>query len=305
MTRPIASPMTSSAPSRNPRPGVASREISPPKRSVPSRSTYSSRSNYITPDRLYRIHQRMTDTDWLLLGFVSDCRLASGSQLIRRFWLTHERNDARARAGRRALKRLRDWRVLDALPRRVGGERAGSSGMVYTVGVAGAKLLTRRGQPANRLEAPGALYVAHTLASTQLVVDLYAAGGELELIEAQTEPACWRTFLGGMGGRLTLKPDLFIRVAAPGSAYEERWYVEVDMATEATGTILAKARRYLAHYRAGTERVHPKVLWAVPDARRAERIQSILGRLPAETRRMFSVCLLDETVVFLAAEARS
>jgi hypothetical protein len=127
----------------------------------------------------------MTDTDWLLLNFVSNCRLASGHQLIHRFWLTSERDDARARAGRRALKRLRDWRVLDALPRRVGGERAGSSGMVYTVGVAGAKLLVRRGQPAHRLEAPGALYVAHTLACTQLVVDLHVAatGGELELIE--------------------------------------------------------------------------------------------------------------------------
>ncbi|HSZ13112.1 MAG TPA: replication-relaxation family protein [Solirubrobacteraceae bacterium] len=299
MTRPIASPVKSSRERRNPRTGVASRDFSPPKQSVPARS------NYITPDRLYRIQQRMTDSDWLILGFVSSSRLASGHQLIRRYWLTSEPGDARARAGRRALKRLTDWRVLDALPRRVGGERAGSSGMLYTVGVAGVKLLARRGQPANRLEAPGALYVAHTLACTELVVALGEASrsGTLECIEVQSEPECWRSFLAGLGGRVTLKPDLFIRVAAPGGSYEDRWYVEVDLATEATGTILAKTKRYLAHQRSGSERVHPKVLWAVPDTRRAERIQSALGRLPVEAQRMFAVCLLAETVEFLTAEA--
>ena len=301
MTRPVASPVMSSRERRDARLEVASRGFSPPKQLVPARS------NYITPDRLYRTQQRMTDTDWLVLGFVSTCRLVSGSQLIRRYWLTSERNDARARAGRRALKRLADWRVLDPLPRRVGGERAGSAGMLYTVGVAGAKLLARRGQPANRLEAPGALYVAHTLACTELVVALGEASrtGTLELIEVQSEPECWRTFLTGLGGRVTLKPDLFIRVAAPGSSFEDRWYVEVDLATEATGTVLAKAKRYLAHQRSGAERVHPKVLWAVPDTRRAERIQSALGRLPVEAQRMFAVCLTSEVVEFLTAEARS
>jgi hypothetical protein len=301
MTRPMASPVTSSRERRNPRTGVASRDFSRPKQSVPARS------NYITPDRLFRTLQRMTDTDWLVLGFVSSSRLASGRQLIRRYWLTSERNDARARAGRRALKRLADWRVLDPLPRRVGGERAGSSGMVYTVGIAGAKLLARRGQQANRLEAPGALYVAHTLACTELVVALGEASrsGTLECIEVQSEPECWRTFLAGLGARLTLKPDLFIRVAVPGSSFEDRWYVEVDLATEATGTILAKAKRYLAHHRSGSERVHPKVLWAVPDARRAERIHSALGYLPVEAQRMFAVCLTSEVVEFLTTEARS
>ncbi len=301
MTRPVASPVTSSQKRRNPAPGAASRDISPPKQSVPSRS------NYITAERLYRTLQRMTEIDWLILGFVNKCRLASGSQLIRGHWQTADRNDARSRAGRRVLKRLHDQRVLDTLPRSVGGERGGSAGMIYTVGVAGAKLLDRSGQQANRLEAPGALYIAHTLACTELVVALGEASlnGALECIELQCEPECWRSFLGAMGGRQTLKPDLFVRVAAPESAYEEQWYMEVDMATEAAGTILAKAKRYLAHYRATTQLVHPKVLWAVPDNNRHERIQSIMRRVPAKTREMFSVCLLDEAIDFLGAEARS
>lgn len=301
VTRPVAPPIASSASAQHTRPGLASRDISPPKQSVPARS------NYITADRLYRTLHQMTDTDWLVLGFLGDCRLASGSQLIRRYWQTADRNDGRARAGRRALKRLSDRRVLDALPRRVGGERAGSSGIVYTVGVAGAKLLARRGAQASRLEAPGALYVAHTLAATEMVVRLDEAdrSASLEVIEVQTEPACWRSFLAGIGARLTLKPDLFIRVTAPGSGYEDRWFVEVDLATEATGTILAKAKRYLAHHRAGTEQVHPRVLWTVPDARRSAQIESALERLPAQARRMFSVSRFEEAVAFLATEARS
>jgi hypothetical protein len=301
VTRPVASPITSSTPAQITRSGLASRNISPPKQSVPARS------NYITADRLYRTLHQMTNTDWSVLGFLNDCRLASGSQLIRRYWQTADRNDRRARAGRRALKRLSDRRVLDVLPRRIGGERAGSSGMVYTVGVAGAKLLARRGEQTSRLEAPGALYVAHALAATEMVVRLDEAGrcGSLEVIEVQTEPTCWRSFLAGMGARLTLKPDLFIRVTAPGSSYEDRWFVEVDLATEATGTIIAKAKRYPAHHRAGTEKVHPRVLWTVPDARRSAQIENALERLPAQARRMFSVCQFEDAVEFLATEARS
>jgi Replication-relaxation len=293
--------MTSGAEPTNTRPGLASRDISLPKQSA------RSRANYITADRLYLTRQRMTETDWLVLSFVSDCRLASGSQLVRRFWLTPERNDPRARAGRRALKRLADWRVLDTLPRRVGGERAGSAGMLYTVGVAGAKLLARRGQPANRLQAPGALYIAHTLACTELVVALGEANrtGALACIEIQSEPTCWRTFLAGMGARLTLKPDLYLRIAVPGGTYEDRWFIEIDLATEASGTITSKAKRYLSHRRAGGEQVYPRVLWAVPDTHRTEQIHEALDRLPTPARHMFTTCLFTEAVAFLAAEASS
>lgn len=115
--------------------------------------------------------------------------------------------------------------------------------------------------------------------------------------------------MGAMAVRLTCKPDLFVRVAAVGSAYEYRWMVEVDMATESGATIHAKAARYLAHYRSGREQhehgVYPRVLWAVPDGRRAEQIEGVLRRLPTEAQRLFSVCLLDEAVGFLAREARS
>lgn len=281
---------------------MASREISPPN------DPAWSRANYVTTERLYWIAGEMDERDWTVLSFLSATRLASGRQLARRYWgAAREGDSAEARAARRTLKRLADWRVLDRLPRRVGGRRAGSAGMVYGVGVAGVKLLAQRGFQPRRLEAPGTLYVAHTLAITELVVALHEAdrAGELELIETQSEPACWRGFIGVGGGRVVLKPDLFVRIGA-GSASEDRWMIEVDLDTEARGTLRAKAERYLAHYRSGSEQgahgVYPRVLWAVPNGQRAGQLTDAM---PDEASRFFSVCLLSEAGAYLAAEARS
>jgi Replication-relaxation len=300
---PIASPIASSSVRPISRTGATSWQLSAAKVSPPARLSR------ITGHQLLEIAGCLTDQDWRVLAFLSASRLATGKQLVSCLWNV-DRGSApsQARIARRALKRLADWRVLDALPgRAVGGLHGGSDTLVYGVGTAGVRLLARRGQHHRRLGTPGARYVAHTLACTQLVVDLHvlAAGGELELIEVQQEPGCWRTFMGAMGARLILKPDLFVRVAIPGGAFEYRWMVEVDMATEATGTIRAKAARYLAHYRAAGEPVHPRVLWAVPDARRGEQIEGALHRLPDPAARLFSICLLDEVARFLATEARS
>jgi hypothetical protein len=301
MRRPVAQPGGSEANGRKAVLGAASRGFSPPKDLV------SSRSSYITPERVFLVSRELVERDWQILNFISECRLASGKQLVRRFWQTADREANAARAGRRALKRLADWRVLDPMPRRIGSRRSGSDGAVYGVGRLGVRLLTQRGYTGPRIEAPGALYVAHTLACTELVVALHDAdrGGVLELIEPpQFEPACWRGFIGPGGGRIMLKPDLFVRVGA-GSVSEDRWLIEVDMATEASATIRAKANRHLAYYRSASEPVHPRVLWAVPDVRRAEQIADVLHRLPAPANRLFSICLLNELVSFLAAEASS
>jgi Replication-relaxation len=259
----------------------------------------------ISATQLETISSRLTQGDWQVLNFVSESRLASGKQLVRRFWLTTDRGTPAARAGRRVLKRLADWRILDALPTRtVGGLHGGSDTLIYGVGVAGVKLLARRGLTQKRLATPGERYIKHTLAITELVVALGEAdqAGTLELIQTQSEPACWRGFIGAGGGRVMLKPDLFVRVGA-GSLNEDRWQIEVDLATESSATIRTKALRHLSYYRTGTEAVHPRVLWAVPDGRRADQIAGALHPLPATARRLFSVCLLDEAVAFLAAEA--
>ena len=92
--------------------------------------------------------------------------------------------------------------------------------------------------------------------------------------------------LAPVPGRLrrarVLKPDLFLRIGV--GAYEDRWFVEVDLATESAPTIAAKAERYLEHYRGGGEQrrhgVYPRVIWTVPNPRAASRSRQALARLP-------------------------
>lgn len=301
MTRPVARPVASKGVSEKSCPSGDFRSVS-----AANDSLLGSHLR-ISATRLETISSQLVEVDWAVLNFVSECRLASGKQLIRRFWQTRDRDTSAARSGRRALKRLADWRVLDPLPiRAVGGLHGGSDTLIYGVGVAGVKLLARRGLIQKRLGTPGERYIKHTLACTELVVALHEADrdGELECIELQSEPACWRGFLGAGAARLMLKPDLFVRVGA-GSVTEDRWMIEVDLATESSATIRAKALRHLAYYKSASEPVHPRVLWAVPDIRRAEQIADVLARLPADAKRLFAICLLDGTVAFLAAEAHS
>jgi hypothetical protein len=251
----------------------------------------------------------MDDRDQAVLRFVHEGRFATGAQLLRAFWFTSDRDTATARAGRRTLKRLADQRVLERLPRRIGGRRTGSDGFVYRVGRAGTRLLAARGVYGPRTETPGALHLEHTLASTELVLRLMEAErrGELELIETQQEPVCWRPYTGGMGARRTLKPDAFVRIGA--GRHEDRWFLEIDLASEGGRTIARKAAVYLEHYRAGTEQkstgAYPRVLWLVPDHDRAEQLAGILERQPAEAKRLFVVRRFDEAVAFMAAEARA
>jgi hypothetical protein len=306
MNRPAARPIASSATGQTTRKG---------RDSDGARAANDCPLGYplrISATRLDDICSALGELDWEVLNFVSACRLANGKQLTRQFWRTPEHDHAAARAARRALKRLAGWRVIDPLPvRAVGGLHGGSQTIIYGVGVAGARLLRKRGLAQKRLGTPGDRYVRHTLTVTELVVALHEAdrAGLLELIEFQAEPACWRSFIGAFGGLVTLKPDLYVRVALPGSAHEYRAMCEVDMRTESVPTIQAKAERYLSHYRSGAEirehSVHPQVIWAVTDQRRAEQIAGVLGRFPAPAERLFRVCLLGEVVSILAAEARS
>jgi hypothetical protein len=309
MTRPIARPIVQPQAIPNPPINQPSNPISTGKDGAPAPS-----HSYVTASRLDRIASSLTDRDMAVLTFVAESRLATSKQLICRFWTPDPASEpASARAGRRALKRLADWRIIDALPgRAIGGVRGGSDTLIYRVGAAGRKLLVRRGVELRRLPAPSERFIRHTLAITNVVVDLHVADqqGVLELIEVQMEPVCWRAFLGAGMARTILKPDAFVRIGvAVGSALEDRWWIEVDLGSEHVATLAAKARRYLAHDAEGSEQrehgIYPRVLWAVRDDNRSGQIATVLRGLPASSDGMFAICRLDEVAAFLAAEASS
>lgn len=262
--------------------------------------------------RLDAIEQALSDTDREVLLFVQRLRLCSGAQLRRVFWPVQTvESEPVARTCRRVLRRLADWRILDPLPgRTAGGRSGGSQSYTWHVGPAGLRLLGRLGFTGKRLAEPTDRLVLHTLGLTETVVGLMEAhrDGGLELVGWDSEPACWRAYIGAGGGRVILKADLFVRIGA-GRVHEDRWLVEYDRSTESPVTVAGKLRRHLAYRASGTELrehgVDPRVLWLVPDQRREEVLWHLIGQLDPAERELFAVATHDAAVAFLAREARS
>ncbi len=204
MNGPTASPTASSRPCETPRTVATSALLSAAKDAAPARPSR------ITAHQLQTISSHLTPQDQRVLDFLAASRLATGKQLVQRLWNADRQSaPSQTRIARRALKRLADWRVIDALPgRTVGGLHGGSDTLVYGVGTTGVRLLAQRNRHQKRLGTPGARYINHTLACTQLVVDLHtvASRGELDLMETEQEPTCWRSFTGAMVARSHASP---------------------------------------------------------------------------------------------------
>jgi hypothetical protein len=100
---------------------------------------------------------------------------------------------------------------------------------------------------------------------------------------------------------LVLKPDAFVRVGV--GAYEDRWFIEVDLGTESRGVIAGKLRTYRDYYLNGSEQadsgVFPRVLWLTDTAAREDVLKCEVERLPEDAREVFSVGQLVDAVAVL------
>lgn len=185
--RPIAGPVALSPDARSPRSGPAS---APEGRTTLSPgSTVNSRARYVTPAVLRQLEQSLSERDRLVLATLRQLRLATGDQLQRLHF-----DGLTERQRRRALASLETHRLIVRLARPVGGVRAGSAGSVFALDLAGQRL-TASGGPAHggrteRPWTPGQPFMAHTLAITELYVQIVAAArsGHLELLRFQAEP---------------------------------------------------------------------------------------------------------------------
>ncbi|ARP69320.1 hypothetical protein LK07_05535 [Streptomyces pluripotens] len=186
----------------------------------------------------------------------------------------------------RVLTRLESRRLIARLSRRIGGVRAGSSGISWQLGASGERLLrARHADPARRrYSEPSPSFIAHTLAAADLAIRLYelARAGVIELLALEAEPEAWRTFLSAHGARQWLKPDLFAVTA--GGDYEHHLFIEADCATEHAPVIVRKALQYQQYARAGIHQqehgLFPAVVWVVPDAKRQNAIRAALESEP-------------------------
>lgn len=118
---------------------------------------------------------------------------------------------SRGRTRRRVLAHLVSWRVLATLPRRVGGVRAGSNGLIYHVDTAGNWLIRHQAARGStiaprRTTVPSPKLTAHTLAVSELHVQLveHARTGNFRIAGFETEPGCW--WPNAAGGQLNPTP---------------------------------------------------------------------------------------------------
>lgn len=213
-----------------------------------------------------------------------------------------------SRSARRILSRLHDLGVLARLDRRIGGVRRGSAGYVYYLGPVGQRLVSYwdgRGLTRGRFRPePGGRYVRHRLAVSELYVQVRQAEreGVLDLITFDAEPDCWRTMTDGFGGQMLIKPDAFVRVGL--GAYEDRYFVEVDLASESRSVIAKKVRTYVDYFNAGSEQqahgVFPRVLLLTTTEARKAVLVDVCTRLPEETWTLFTVTTLDKALDILS-----
>lgn len=261
----------------------------------------------LTPARLLDLDARLSEREREITVVAARMRLVSGRQLERLFFNGGDSPQSNARLARNTLSRLVSMGVLRRLERRVGGVRAGSTAFVYETGPAGQRLLAYwRGEGIARTRGthePGIAFVAHTLAVAEVYVQLSEAEriSKLELVAFAAEPDCWREFLGLGGRRVTLKPDIHLRLGL--DEFEDSWFVEVDRATESSTVIRRQCEAYLAYYRSGREQaaaaVFPRVLWIVPHKTRAQLIEQVIAALPADAHRLFAVASEDEAFAVL------
>lgn len=218
-----------------------------------------------------------------IIEAVWDLRLATGQQLRRLFFSAGSNAAANRRHARRELAWLAENRLLHRLERRIGGRDAGSEGFVYCLGPVGRRTVEFwQGHGLSQSRStwePGASFVDHTLAVTELFVRLREAK-QTDLVSWQGEPSCWRSYVGPFGGQLHVKPDAFVIVA--DDRFEHLWFVEIDCGTERIATLRRKFRAYTDYASSGTEqRQHgffPHVLWVTPSSNRSKLLAEVAGQ---------------------------
>lgn len=189
------------------------------------------------------------------------------------------------------LNRLVTWRVLTTLDRRVGGVRAGSDGLIYTLDTAGTWLIRldaahTSSTPPRRPRQPATAFTSHILAVTELYVRLveHSRIQPFEVTEFDAEPACW--WPDSFGGHL--KPDAYTLLSTHG--YDDAWWIEVDQATETLPRLRKKLQSYLDFTHQGgigPGGVTPRVLITTPTAKRCTAIKALSGGLQAPAEQLF------------------
>lgn len=236
-----------------------------------------------------------------LLALVAAHRFATTTQLARLTALEYASPASALRQTQRHLASLAQQRLLTSLERRVGGWQGGSAVTIWAATTRGQRLVAAEDEEVPRRQRPrevSTTFLDHLLAITEVRTSIEEAVRQQTDTEAAValEPDCWRTALSPSGQPQVLRPDLAVTITSP--AYEDRYLIEVDRATENPGRVIATCWRYQEHQAASSQAsdggVFPLVVWLVPGDRRRHRLERAIAHSTGLLRDLFRVIRLDQ-----------
>ena len=240
-----------------------------------------------------------------LLALVAAHRFATTTQLARLTAPEYASPASALRQTQRHLASLAQQRLLTNLERRVGGWQGGSAVTIWAATTRGHRLMAAEaegeGEEVPRRQRPrevSTTFLDHLLAITEVRTSIEEAVRQQTDTEATValEPECWRTALSPSGQVQVLRPDLAVTITSP--AYEDRYLIEVDRATENPGRVIAACWRYQEHQATSAQAsdggVFPLVVWLVPNDRRRHRLERAIAHSTGLLRDLFRVICLDQ-----------
>ena len=257
---------------------------------------------HLSRAQLERIEASLTARDHAALQSIRRYRFLTSSQIGRLYVTDSSSTKSHTRQQNLLTKKLSDCGLIQALERRVGGVGGGSSQPVWHLTEAGYRLLTLNDPdsgPRKRFREPSAMFLNHTLAVAECAVQLTCicrTSYDIDLEQVDCEPFCWRYYKDEDGRFTYLRPDLF--AITNYDDYEDRWFIEIDLATESPMDVVEKCNAYLRYYYTDIEQketdVFPLVVWITTDESRKQRLKEYISDQIKGHPKMFLVITPDE-----------
>jgi hypothetical protein len=262
----------------------------------------------VSRPRLERIAASLDERSWRVVRILAEHRFATTNQLARLRQSHHKTAASALRQTTRLIRHLQTLSLVHHLERRIGGQRAGSTGLIWYLTEPGFRLLAinaeRHTTTRHHNAEPSTRFLAHTLAvmEARVLAEETSQRRGVRLLRVNTEPLCWRSHLGIHGNPEWVKPDLEIVTQVEG--YEDHWWLEIDLDTEHPKRLLVKAHAYLRHYQSGIEQnqhgVFPVIVWVTATSDRAGRIADLMAADPRLPEGMFATACLNDLQALLA-----
>lgn len=232
----------------------------------------------------------------ILLELINSHRFATSNQLTRHTQHLYGNRRSAIRQTLRHLQDLKEHRYTARLERRIGGWQGGSQTSVWTITTKGHRYLTGS-HSRIRPQHYSTTFLQHYLAVAETRVVLHETTLQLRQgLEVQPEPLCWRQYLDHHGQTTTLKPDLMATITS--EAFVDRYFFEIDRATENPARVIRKCWQYLHYQRIGIEQqqygVYPAVVWLVPNEARQRQLRKAVTNEPGMPRELFLVITVPE-----------